>query len=159
MWMVLPLVSTVQAEPVAISANIEGASILLDGQDTGLRTPATLPDVPPGTHTFTVLQGCRRGDVEVRVAAGKTTRLNILTVEDVGSVEIRPLPADARITLDGVPVAPNVPLPAACGSHELRVEAPNYTPARITVEITDLTALRLDVPLEKPGFGWDYVVS
>ena len=141
------------AEQVVVTANIDGAEILLDGQPTGLRTPATLPDVRPGLHTIAVVGPCRRAEVEVRVAAGKTPRLNLLTTESEGSLLLRPAPPDARLTLDGATAPADTPIPVACGPHEVRAEAPNYLPAQLSFTVDTSDLLVLEIPLERPGFA------
>jgi hypothetical protein len=53
------------------------AEIVIDGADTGLRTPQTLP-LRPGHHNVTLLRGERRPSTYgFKVEPGRTTRLKI----------------------------------------------------------------------------------
>src|SRR5690606_15142957 len=59
---------------LVVESNPQGATVLLNGEDTGLKTPATLKEVRAGTHTVTVRYGNLEPQTErVSVRRGQTT--------------------------------------------------------------------------------------
>jgi formylglycine-generating enzyme required for sulfatase activity len=74
----------VQPEPqepttgtIRVESNPEGASIRLDGTDTGQTTPATLESINPGSHTIKLeKQGYWPYETTVQVAAGQQAQVS-----------------------------------------------------------------------------------
>jgi hypothetical protein len=100
------------------------ARILLDGEDTGLKTPSLLEKLPAGPHRLgLVLEGHRPADVEVEVPAGDTLKWEVALEPTYGEIlfDVRPT---ARILLDGAPLVetPYVkPVRVPSGRHSLTI--------------------------------------
>ncbi len=80
------------------------ARILLDGEDTGLITPALLEELAPGAHSLVLrLEGFKEASFELEVSAGDTAKREIELKESFGEVlfDVRPT---AKILLDGAPL-------------------------------------------------------
>jgi hypothetical protein len=107
-----------------------GASILIDGNPTGLATPATITGLPPDRTIEVRLEkpGFRTVVQSVRLASAtggagdRATERTFNLVATSGTVRFRGLPARAEVLLDGDPVDLRLPLTAALGRHHLRVD-------------------------------------
>src|SRR5687767_6276606 len=110
----------------AASAETEGR-ILINGQETGLSTPATVEGLPPGSHLVTVIGPCQRGEGTVYIHAGArestVARLSVPLVEGSASLTLRLDPPDAIAEIDSIPfpAAPGTPAMLSCGEHQLKV--------------------------------------
>lgn len=147
------LLSLARAEDIYVTSNAREAAILVNGVDTGYRTPATVPGVKPGETLISVEGACMRGEAVVNVAKGLTTRVSIVAVEQLGTLSLVPSPVAARLELDNAPYqgVPGVPLAVECGSHTVRASLDGYITAVVTVDVgmgQDLT-----VPLNLPRLG------
>lgn len=144
------------AEDVFVSSNERGLSILLNGVDTGLVTPATVKGVAPGRVAVGVRGRCREGEVVVEVARGTTiTRVSVPAVEQSGMLTVNPTPAEARLELNGRPY-PGVagsPIALACGAHTLKAEMTGYVPAIVTIDIDMHEDVVVPLSLIKLGLG------
>ena len=131
------LLAVAHAEDLYVSSNERGAAIFVNGVDTGARTPATVPGVKPGQVLVAVEGNCSRGEALVNVLSGLTTRVSIVAEEEPGSLVIVPVPATARIEVDGSPFtgAPGIPYGVSCGTHTVRAAAEGYVTAVLTVEV------------------------
>ena len=159
---------------IAISSVPTGASIFLDGDATGVKTDATLDDVPVGEHTIElVLSGYRNATENVTVekddAAEVEFNLILETTSDGdgssdaetsinGSIAITSVPMNASIYLDGnvtgfrtdatlVNVSP--------GEHTIKLVLPGYRNAteNVTVEKDDAAEVEFNLILETTSDG------
>lgn len=92
---------------LSISSEPSGAQVLLDGHDTGKKTPVVLDDVESGTfHEVTLkLAGFRdTTEREVRTEVGQEKRLRISLKPDRIKVTITSDPPDATVFVDGAEV-------------------------------------------------------
>lgn len=61
---------------ISVNSSIAGAKILLDGRQTGKQTPATLTEIPSGTHTITLqMDKYAPRQQEVMVEDGQTANI------------------------------------------------------------------------------------
>ena len=118
-----------------VEADVEGARIIVDGEDSGELTNAMLTGLPVGLHEVTLVTECgrARGDVEIR--EGLIQRLELVMRTGPGSLSITTVPEGATVFLDGEEIgsAPRVLKDIACGSHELAFRAPGYLEAEVEV--------------------------
>lgn len=149
------LFALAHAEDLYVSSNERGAAILLNGVDTGFKTPATVPGVQPGRTLVTVESGCSRGEAEVDVLPGLTTRASIVATEQLGTLSIVPVPAAAKLELDGAAFlgSPGVPLAVSCGEHTVRASLDGHITAVVTVEVGMGQDLTVPLSLQKLGLG------
>jgi AAA+ ATPase superfamily predicted ATPase len=100
------------------------ARVLVDGEDTGLATPALLEDLNAGPHILSlVLEGYKEASLEIDVAAGDTIKEEVALIESFGEVifDVRPT---AKILLDGDPLieTPYVqPVKIRSGPHRITI--------------------------------------
>jgi hypothetical protein len=113
------------AGTLTIRSKPAGAHVLVDGNPSGLTTPATLPGLKAGRT------------VEIRLdKAGYATTSRRLTVpggasthdfelsEATGTLRFENLPANATIFIDDSAAEGSGPLPVPIGPHRVRVETP-----------------------------------
>ena len=118
------------AQPLAtgaltIRSRPAGAHILVDGNPSGLFTPATLPLLPTGRSVEVRLDKSGYGPVSrtIAVQPGSSTH-DFELAEANGTIRIESLPANATIFVDDTAVEGRGPLSVAIGPHRLRVETP-----------------------------------
>jgi hypothetical protein len=107
-----------------------GASVLIDGNPTGLATPATITGLPPDRTIEVRLEkpGFRPIVQSIRLASGpggagnRATERTFDLVATSGTVRFQGLPARAEVFLDGDPVDLRLPVTAPLGRHHLRVD-------------------------------------
>jgi hypothetical protein len=107
-----------------IDSEPAGAHVFLDGNPTGLVTPATLEGLRVGRKVEIRVDKPEYQPavqvVEVRVPA--EPQLFRLQASG-GTLVLQGLPAHASIYVDGSQVDPGAPIPVSVGAHRVRVEA------------------------------------
>jgi len=164
---------TEMAANIAVSSEPAGASILLDGKDTGKVTPAQLV-VPKGSHTVTVRKaGYLEAASTLETAPGQTAQFspalrltgstqNIKTVgklggifggapADSGRVSVKSNPKGAQVTVNGQPVQKTTPVDfyLSPGSYEVSVTMPGYKPVKKIIDVQKGGKVTLDETLAK----------
>ena len=153
---------------VRLTTTPVGAHILVDGRDTGLVTPATVPEIEPGvSHTFAV-------SLDGWVSVTRTLLLSAGQVEDITvSLERTPLgpdealvrivtdPPDARVQLDATWYEGGSPfeLRIAARTYRLRITHPTrrmderdlVLPGGRTTELTVTLERERERPVPSPG--------
>ncbi len=134
---------------LAVSSTPPGAAVLLDGAERG-RTPLTLEPIAAGEHTLrVVLEGRVPWEQAVRVAAGKTAKINAELASQTGALEISSRPKKAAVTLDGKPRGdtPTTLEGLAPGPHELLLTKAGYVEVgeTVTVKAGETTRLKFQL--------------
>jgi hypothetical protein len=106
------------------------ATLMLDGVARREHTPAALRGLSPGEHRLRV-QRAHHHDSEryVNIVADQTTAVELQLGAASHSVEVRSVPADATVYLDGALVAGKTPVNIEVSDdeyHLVRVEKPGY---------------------------------
>jgi PEGA domain-containing protein len=166
-----PAVST-----IVVSSNPQGASIWLDGRDTGLLTPAQLT-VEKGPHRVVVRKtGFRDAVGDENLAEGQTISFTPVLLsqnqaaeegpnstllrrifgadtvpEGKGLLHVRTEPAGATIIFDGKPAAKktNARWPADPGVHTIVLQMDGYKPIHRNIKVQKGKISNLDEILEK----------
>lgn len=134
------------AGTVTVRSDLPGQSVMVDGADIGMVTPATVDGLSAGRHVVQVVGGCRFGVAAVEVMDGETVPVLVETRTKPGSLSLQLTPPDAEVRIDGLVVdAGSAPLSVACGSHSVSVSKPGHLPLLINVEVE--AGQRLDLPL------------
>lgn len=143
------------AEDLAVSSNLRGAAVFLNGMDTGLKTPATVVGLTPGVYQVVVVDDCNRGESSITVSADQTTRANVLAVPTPGTVVIDVEPTTAALTVDdgSTTIQPSAPAKLGCGAHTIRAALDGYIPAAIPVDVRAGMEQRVQVRLQQLGMG------
>jgi hypothetical protein len=130
------LLSVAHAEDVMVSSNVVGASIFVNGVDTGAKTPATVI-TPRGNVQIAVQQGCERGEAVVDVPRGGTARVSVFAASQPGWLQVDLRPESAMLELDGRPFpgAQGFPVATTCGRHTVRAVQDGYLPAIVTIDV------------------------
>lgn len=136
---------------LVVESNPPGATVLLNGEDTGHRTPATLEKVRAGTHTVTVrLDGLEPQTERVSVRRGQTT-----VVQFFFETEVPPAQPDQAVVTGMVSEnlgGRNVP-----GATVTAYEAGTDTAVKNTITdaqgryVLTLPAGTYDIVVDKPG--------
>ncbi len=111
-----------------------GANILVNGKNTGLKTPAKLSNLPPGSESKIkiTLSGYQAVERTFRPEPGRVTEMRLVLKQIPPTVKLLELPAGAMILVDGA----------------VRVKASNQP--TFDIELTPNQAHRLEV--RKQGF-------
>ncbi len=125
---------------IEVTANVTGASIFLNGADTGKTTDATLSDLEPGTYTVTVSLGTylvAPSSIDVTVEAGKTETASFTL--SGGFIAVTSDVAGALIYIDGIGTdrtTDDTTGALSPGTHTVRVELAGYTVAPDSLVVT-----------------------
>lgn len=114
---------------IDVRSTPEGAAVFVDGEPTGLRTPAVLKGLADGRKLMLRVDkaGFASQEREVQVVAGAVEARAFELLASDGLVRFAGAPADARIYIDekAVTVEEGEPVSLSAGQHQLRVETPS----------------------------------
>lgn len=115
-----------------------GAQVMVDGDPSGLVTPATLPRLRAGKSVEIRVEKAGYGSVSRRidVKAGPPTAHDFELSEATGKLVIEDLPANATVFIDDSAVEGRGPVSLSIGPHRVRVETPEELlfSAEVTVQ-------------------------
>lgn len=87
---------------ISIAANVSGVDVLLDGKNTGKKSPCTLTEIPSGNHTVSLQKDkYAPAQYNVKVEDGKTTNVTGNLDARFASISIKSLPG-ADILIDNL---------------------------------------------------------
>ncbi len=158
---------------ISVSSVPTGASIFLDGDATGIKTDATLYDIPVGEHTIElVLSGYQNATQNVTVKKDDTTDIEFnLKTETVsggistgsgggssddetsinGSIAITSFPANASIYIDGNATGSRTNttlVNVSPGEHTIKLVLPGYPNMTRTVTVEAGKRIQIDLIFE-----------
>ena len=118
---------------ISFSSVPGGAEIFLDGQDQGVRTPATITDVPAGSHTYALkLANYNDYTGTVNVIEDQTVQVSATLDVMEGCIIFNSTPQGAKIYIDEVEVpdivTPGIVCGVSLGTHTYRLVLADYTP-------------------------------
>lgn len=132
-----------------------GATIRIDGRDTGRRTPATLTLWPPGSHLIEVTkEGFERLPIDVVAQAGQRARRSATLVRMTGTLTVHTTPKDVLVEVEADGVrrslgpAPIDALDLPRGVHRLILTQEGYDEAQRIVVVRPGEDTRVDASLE-----------
>ena len=144
-----------------ISSSPSGASVIIDGNDTGLRTPCTIDDLQAGSHKIRIEKtGYRPADLTRNVEAGQMTKVAATlskaqqriarqgTQKSYFRINVDPW---AKIYIDGkyietTPIAK--PLVVTSGTHLVRLVNPSFQDWQKRISFKAGQTKSLDVKLQ-----------
>ena len=132
-----------------ITSDPAGAQIVVDGKARGV-APVEMADLAPGDYEITAtLGGFREVKQTATVNAKDTTEVVMSLARKVGALNIKTVPAGAKITLDGqergTTPAKLDDIPA--GDHNLKLELANLRPWEGKVTVKDAQTVQVQVGL------------
>jgi len=138
-----------------VSTNAVGAQILLDGQDTGVRTPAMLKGISPGEHHVVARTECARASATVNVRQDLIERAELQLQVGDGALMVSSEPEGATVYLDGeqVGTTPYVAKAVPCDSHRIELRAPGYLSVSQTLRVPANETTTVELVLEQERFG------
>jgi serine/threonine-protein kinase len=114
-----------------------GAQVLIDGDPSGLTTPARITGLRSGRKVNIQVDkpgyGVARQVAEV--PAGGERVISLSLVESVGLVRLTGVPSHAEVYVDDVLVDAQNPISTAIGSHRLRVESAGQLYASMSINV------------------------
>ena len=132
LWAQAPKKSACSGWIAVESVPVDGAAVTLDGKDTGLQTPATLKNVPCGTHTISASKLLYVGGMKkLKVSNQEVVKARLTMKPNFASVEIATRPAGAHLFLDGKSFGDS-PLKIKqleAGQHEVKASFPDHQDA------------------------------
>ncbi len=142
------------AATVTVRSTTPGEAVFMDGNPTGLKTPAVLRGVSKGRHVFEVRDGCLAGKADVQIPAEGKVEVNIKSKANPGTLLVQPNPATATVKVDNEPFRGTTqPESVACGNHSIAVTQDGYIPAFVNVEVPAGEQVVLPVQLSPMGLG------
>jgi hypothetical protein len=150
---------------ITVASSPEGASIFLDGTDTGKATNTTLENVPAGEHAVTVKKsGYMDATKTVTVVDRETATVSFALAEPSGSIAVTSSPDGARIILDGADTGEmtNTTLARISpGDHTIALALDGYLDAEETVTVAVGETAEVHVDLANAVIalqpGWNFV--
>ncbi len=126
---------------ISFSSSPSGADIYIDGTLQSVKTPSTISNVSPGSHSYTIhLSGYTDATGTTTVTAGQTATVSVTLVPIVttGSISFSSTPYGANIYLDGtlVGITPATISNVTAGSHSYTLTLSGYNNATGTVTVT-----------------------
>jgi hypothetical protein len=142
------------AGAVTVRSDMAGQSVVVDGADIGMITPASVQGLSAGPHVIKVVGGCRVGEASVDVKDGETVPVLIETRRTPGSLVLDVSPEGAAVHIDGTQLASvREPQALACGAHTISVSMPGHLPTLINVDMQAGEMLTLPIKLMPQGRG------
>jgi serine/threonine-protein kinase len=139
---------------ITLRSDPPGSAVVLDGKATTWSTPVVLDHLPLGPHRLRLTHP-ERGAFEREViltAEDRTPTLDLTLPPPPGALVVRVDPASARVTIDGTPLplvdGEGRAAELSPGHHQVRVQAPGFTPRQFDAEITAEETSELEVVLE-----------
>ncbi|MGA2917879.1 beta strand repeat-containing protein [Methanoregula sp.] len=126
---------------ISVTSTPAGASISIDGTDTGKVTPFTVDTLAPGDHVVAVsLTGYTPDSQTVTVTAGSTADADfqLVAIPTTGSISVTSTPSGAEVTIDGTDTGKVTPFTADSltpGTHTVAISLTGYTPDSQTVTV------------------------
>jgi hypothetical protein len=139
---------------IRVTVNVEGATVIVDGEEAG-RSPLAEPvQVVSGRHTVSVqAEGYNPAEQEVVVTSGDNlvVAIDLTEIPHVGTLRVEVNVGEAEIWVDGESVGA-APYQATVveGSHEVRVAASGYLQQTQTVAIAMGESRIVTVTLTEP---------
>ncbi|QSZ68327.1 DUF3344 domain-containing protein [Methanofollis aquaemaris] len=136
---------------IAVTSTPTGADVWLDGEDTGLVTPATLNDIPVGEHVVTLkMDDYADASATVTVVEGETAPVDLSLTTLTGSLAVTSSPAGATIFIDGADTGATTDTTLdgiAVGEHIVTLKKEGYRDAAtgVTIRHDETTDLHLDL--------------
>ena len=158
-----------------VDSSPHGASILVEGRDTGKLTPAEFT-LDPSSHSIVVRKaGYLDAEEEIKVSAGQTARYfpslrvagrtdNIKTVggglfkmfgggpgHGMARIEIKTEPKGAQIVINGQPFGKTTPvvLQVEAGDYDIRLQKDGYQPVAKIVAVSSQDTARIKEKLSR----------
>lgn len=89
---------------ISFNSNPQDTDIILDNIDTGSNTPITIPNIQPGSHSYSLRKaGYQNKDGNVSVIANTISNVNETLTQNptTGSIQFNSTPQGARIIING----------------------------------------------------------
>jgi hypothetical protein len=161
---------------VAVDSDPEGATMFVDGHNSGSTTPARI-SLAKGSHSIRLVKAgyfettqsvqlapgqttrvkpslIAMGDTDsIKVAGGKLKRIFGGASQNMASLQVRTLPKGARITINGREVEKPSPveLTLAPGNYQLAMSLEGYKPVRKMITVSATSKAIVEESLEPAG--------
>ncbi len=156
-WTLLVMPAAAQETGDVFVTLVDGnvGTIYLDGNETGMQTPATLREIAPGQHQVQVRGDCMVANATVDVAPGRIARTEMKMSSVGGFLMLEIDPPEATVFLDGekLGTGPSMGIEADCGDHVLEAVMEGLAPEKRTIRVEMGSAQTLVFDLQEAGFG------
>ncbi len=137
---------------IRISSHPAGATIILNGKDTGKKTPAVFKNLQRGNYNFLLkLKYYEDKNLNIKLARNQNIEknVNLILSSDAGKLFISSTPQGASIKLDGNETGKVTPdtLVVSAGQHQATLSLANYRDTTITANVTARTLTQKSVIL------------
>jgi PGF-pre-PGF domain-containing protein len=138
---------------ITVTSVPEGATIWLDGENTGFATNATLTGIPAGEHVVTLkLDGYADASTTVTVGGGETAEVHLTLTTRTGSLAVTSVPAGAKVFIDGADTGrvTNTTVDGIwIGTHTVTLKKDGYVDAVAEIVIEEAKTATLHLDLEE----------
>ncbi len=147
-----------------VTSDTVSANIILDGQDTGQKTPHTFEQILEGDHVVKVYkQGYTAvpDSIVITVVKNQTAQANFTLAQDFGSLQVTSSPEEADIILDGQITGQKTPhtfQKVPVGEHMVKVLKSGYAPDSVAVTVVKDSTVQANLALTQ-NFGSLQVTS
>jgi serine/threonine protein kinase len=122
---------------IELASTPSGAAIFIGSEPTGLRTPAVITDLRPGTIAIRVELPGHHGEEEtISLAAGEVVQRTLVLDPMRGRLVLAKLPANAEIWVDGKEQLVGEVINTLAGPHVVRIDVGGKTIVTQTVPMT-----------------------
>lgn len=134
-----------------ISSEPEAGTVHVDGIKTPYTTPATIKDLPAGSHSITVNSGNKIGFTQVKIVPGKLAKTVVQLEHGYGSMLLLSSPAGLNVEIEslGKYVTPTQIDSVAAGVYTLRSINDGYFSIYDTITVTCNNATEVNLVTKK----------
>jgi len=147
---------------ISFASTPSGAQVFLDGQDQEMVTPATLTNVPTGSHAFTLkLAGYNDYTGIVEVLENQISTVTATLTPAEGCIYFNTTPAGAKIFIDDVDtgqVTPALVCGLTLGAHTYRLSLTGYQDITGSVDLVAGQGTTVTGTLPKKGIGTGTII-
>ncbi len=152
-------ISTPTTGSLYIASSPGEAEIFIDGADQAVKTPATITNLPLGSHTVKLTKtGYMDFNGQVTITEGRTEYLSatLTILPGIGTLEISSTPAKARLFVDGVDTQNETTATItnlSSGDHTYKLVLSGYQDATGAFTIEPGQTTTVSVPMKKATEG------
>lgn len=123
-------ITLLQGGVLTVTSRPSGASVWIDGTDTGKQTPASISTISAGEHNITLLKpGYSLYSKVIEIKSGKTTKISAVLKTNAGNIKVTSKPSGAKILIDNTDTGLKTPKTIkdiAPGFHSIRLLKDRY---------------------------------
>ena len=136
-----------------IKSEPEGAKIIIDGIKIKNTSPATVEDIPAGSHNVELIKGFLVASKDIELTKDQFLTIDLKLKPIKGKIKFLSKPLNAEILLDGrrIGKTPHIETDIEGGEHEIELKRKGYASMKFTVTIKNTKMLKIKKQLKQAG--------